>query len=163
MRNWPPVRPRHRHWRRSTVSSKGSHQMKRFDIIEHTADIGIIAYGADLKEAFASAAYAMFTLMADLDSVKESICRRIEVEAEDIDGLLVSWLNELLYVFDVERTVFARFEVQSLSETVLKAEAYGETVDASRHSLRSGVKAATYHMLKIERNDGYRLQVILDT
>jgi len=137
--------------------------VKRFDIIEHTADVGIVAYGLDLKEAFANAAYAMFTLIADLGGVREGICHQIEVEAEDEESLLVSWLNELLYLFDVEGIIFKRFEVIELSETGLKAEGYGEQIDKARHSLRAGVKAATYHMLRIGKDDKhYRAQVIFD-
>jgi SHS2 domain-containing protein len=95
--------------------------------------------------------------------VREDVRRHIEVQAEDRESLLVSWLNELLYIFDVERTIFKRFEVTELGETSLKAEGYGELLDQSRHSLRGGLKAATYHMLKIEKNDGYSVRVIFDT
>lgn len=137
--------------------------MRDFDIIEHTADTGIIAYGSDLKEAFANAAHAMFSMIADLEAVNEEVCRQIEAEAADRDGLLVSWLNELLYLFDVERIVFKRFEVAELGETRIRADGYGEPVDPSRHGLKSGVKAATYHMLKIEEDDGCRVRVIFDT
>jgi len=136
--------------------------MKRFDIIDHTADVGIVAYGAELAEAFVNAAYAMFTLIADLEGVKQTISREIEVEAEDQEGLLVRWLNELLYLFDVERIIFSGFEITDFSDTHLKARGYGEPLDVSRHSLRAGVKAATYHMLKIEKDKGYKAQVILD-
>ncbi|MBM4462501.1 MAG: archease [Chloroflexi bacterium] len=136
--------------------------MKEFDIIEHTADIGIKAYGANLKEAFANAAYAMFSLIAGLENVRESVRRQITVEAEDREGLLVSWLNELLYIFDVERTIFKRFEVTELGETSLKAEGYGELLDQSRHTLKGALKAATYHMLKIEENNEYSVRVIFD-
>lgn len=137
--------------------------MKRFDVVEHTADTGIVAYGADLKEAFANAAYAMFTLIADLEGVREDVRRPVKVESEDLEGLLVDWLNELLYVFEVERTIFRRFEISELSNTGLKAEVCGETMDPPRHRLRSGVKAATYHMLNIDRDHEYSVRVIFDT
>jgi len=136
--------------------------VKRFDIIDHTADIGMIAYGRELKEAFANAAYAMFTLIADLEGVKEVACRQIEVQARDQESLLVSWLNELLYLFDVEETIFCRFEITQLDENNLKAKGWGEKLDRARHSLKAGVKAATYHMLKIEKDNGYKIWVIFD-
>jgi SHS2 domain-containing protein len=136
--------------------------MKRFDIIDHTADIGIVAYGAELKEAFANAAYAMFTLIADLEDVKQTVSHEVEVDAEDRESLLVRWLNELLYLFDVKRIIFNVFEVTELSDTHLKARVHGEPIDMSRHSLMAGVKAATYHMLEIEKVDGYKAQVIFD-
>ena len=137
--------------------------MKRFDVVEHTADIGIVAYGADMREAFANAAYGMFSLMADLEQVREETSRYIEAEAGDRESLVVSWLNELLYMFDVERIVFKRFDILELTNTRLRADAYGEKVDASRHELRSGVKAATYHMLKVSEDRGRcRIRVIFD-
>ncbi len=137
--------------------------MKRFDIIEHTADTGIVAYGADFKEALVNAAYAMFSLMIDLEDVREEVCRQVEVEAPDEESLVVAWLNELIYAFEVDRTIFSRFEILELDETSLQAEAYGEQIDASRHDFQAGVKAATYHMLKVDKNDEYSIRVIFDT
>ena len=136
--------------------------MNRFDVIDHTADIGIVAYGRELKEAFSNVAYGMFSLIADLEGVKTTICREVQVEAEDEEGLVVRWLNELLYLFDVDRMIFKEFEFTELTTTHLKAKGYGEVIDSSRHSLNTGVKAATYHMLNVERDDGYKIQVIFD-
>jgi SHS2 domain-containing protein len=62
----------------------------------------------------------------------------------------------------VENIIFKRFEVTELSDTRLKARGYGERMDASRHRLKGGVKAATYYMLKVDKDDGCRVQVILD-
>jgi len=137
--------------------------MKRFEVVEHTADTGIIAYGTDMPEAFANAAYGMFSLMADLRQVREETSRYVEAEASERESLVVSWLNELLYLFDVERIIFKRFDILELTNTKLKADAYGEKVDPSRHKLRGGVKAATYHTLKVaERRDRYSIRVIFD-
>ncbi len=136
--------------------------MPRFKIIDHTADIGIAACGSDLEEAFANVAYGMFSLMADLDQVREDLSRDIDVHASDQEALLVAWLNELLYLSDVERAIFRRFEISSLGEDRLRATVYGERIDASRHQLKTSVKAATYHLLMVEKGDGCRVQVILD-
>jgi protein archease len=137
--------------------------MKRFDVVEHTADTGIVAYGADMREAFANAAYGMFSLMADLKQVREETSRYVEADAGDRESLAVSWLNELLYMFDVEGIIFKRFDILELTNTRLKADAYGEKAEASRHKLRSGVKAATYHMLRVsEDRDRWRIRVIFD-
>jgi SHS2 domain-containing protein len=134
----------------------------RFEVIDHTADVGIIAYGSDLKEAFANSAYGMFSLIADLDGVREEVSREVDVQATDQEALLVDWLNELLYLFDVEHIIFKRFEVTNLSQNRLQAKVYGDKIDTSRHQLKTAVKAATYHMLKIERNKGVKVQFILD-
>ena len=69
--------------------------MKRFELIEHTADTGLIAYGRSLPEAFANAAYGMFSIMTDLETVREVESCRVEVNSDDIEGLLFEWLNGL--------------------------------------------------------------------
>jgi SHS2 domain-containing protein len=135
---------------------------KDFEIINHTADVGIIAYGADMKQAFANAGRALFSLITDLDGVEEVVHRDAELTATDEESLLVEWLNELIYQFDTEGIVFKRFEIIQLDNTRLKARGYGEKVNKSRHKIKMGVKAATYHMLKVERGDGGKVQVLFD-
>jgi SHS2 domain-containing protein len=135
---------------------------KDFEILNHTADVGIIAYGADLKQAFANAARGLFSLITDLDGVEEILHRDAELTASDEESLLVEWLNELIYQFDTEGIIFKRFDIIRLDSTRLKARSYGEKVDKSRHKLKIGVKAATYHMLKVDKGDGCKVQVLFD-
>ena len=135
---------------------------KGFEILDHTADVGIIAYGADMSQAFANAARALFSLITELDNVEEVICRDIELTAQDEESLLVEWLNELIYLFDTENLLFKIFEIAQLSEIYLKATCHGEKADSSRHTIKMGIKAATYHTLKIEKNDGMKVQVLFD-
>jgi len=135
---------------------------KDFEIVNHTADVGVRAYGTDIKQAYANAAKALFSLITELDDVQEVLHRDIEVTAADEESLLVEWLNELIYLFDVENIIFKRFDIIELGSTRLKARSYGEKVDRSRHKLKTGVKAATYHMLKINKGDGCQVQVLFD-
>jgi len=135
---------------------------KDFEFIDHTADVGIIAYGADMSQAFANAARALFSLITELDDVEEVIERDIELTATDEESLLVEWLNELVYQFDTEGILFKRFDIIQLNNTQLKARGYGEKVDRSKHKLKMGVKAATYHMLKVDKGDGCKVQVLFD-
>jgi len=135
---------------------------KRFEVIEHTADVGIAAYGSDLKEAFANAAYALFSLIVDLKQVGDTLYREVEITAENQEDLLVAWLNELIYLFEVESILFKRFSVDELTETRLKSRCYGQAIDLLRHKIKLGVKAATYHMLKVEKDNGSRVQVLFD-
>ncbi|UCH42592.1 MAG: archease [Dehalococcoidales bacterium] len=133
-----------------------------FELLEHTADVGIIAYGASIDMVFANAGKALFSLITELEDIEEVRYRNIEVEAQDRESLLVRWLNELIYIFDTENILFKVFDIKQLTDTNLKAVAGGEAVDTTRHRLKTGVKAATYHMLKIDKDDGYRAQVLLD-
>ena len=85
--------------------------MKRFQLIEHTADTGLVAYGSNLAESFANAAYGLFSIIAELDRVREVKSRLVAVTAGDVEGLLFNWLNELIYVFEVEHLLLKRFDI----------------------------------------------------
>ena len=135
---------------------------KDFEILNHTADVGIIAYGADMSQAFANAARGLFSLITELDDVEEVTSRDMELTASDEESLLVDWLNELVYKFDTEGIIFKRFDISQLNNTHLKARGYGEKIDSSKHKLKREVKAATYHMLEVVKNDGWRVQVLFD-
>ncbi len=133
-----------------------------YEIVDHTADVAIVARGADVGEAFASAGRALLSLITEPDSVAEVEERRIELSADDLEDLLVAWLNELIYLFDVENLLLSGFDVRLVGDTGLVATARGERVDKTRHRIKLGVKAATHHMLEIDRGDGVRLQVLFD-
>jgi SHS2 domain-containing protein len=135
--------------------------MKRFEFIEHTADTGLIAYGETLAEAFANAAYGMFLIIADPDDVKEVESRRVTVSELDTEALLFAWLNDLIYLFDVETLIFKRFDIVEFGDEKLMAICYGEKYDPSRHHLKTEIKSATYHMLEVDRERN-TVRVIFD-
>lgn len=135
--------------------------MKRFKLIEHTADTGLIAYGKSLPEAFSNAAYGMFSIIAELDNVGETVTRCFEICADDPEDLLFEWLNRLLYYFDVDLLLFRKFKIELLPKNHLKAICYGEKYNSSYHRLKTGVKSATYHMLKVDVMSN-EVQVIFD-
>ena len=132
-------------------------------MLEHTADAGIIARGGTLNELFANAALGMFSLMAELGGVREREQRQIELTARDVQGLLVNWLSELLFYVDAEEMLFSRFEIDELSDTRLRARAWGERIDRDRHELHFGIKAVTRHTLEVVKESGrYRATVLFD-
>jgi len=135
---------------------------KDFELIDHTADVGIKAYGVNLEEAFSNAARGLFSLITEIDEIDEVISRDVELTALDQESLLVEWLNELIYLFDTENLIFKRFDITQLSQTRLKARCHGEKVNSLKHKLKIGVKATTYHMLKVSKSDGYQVQVLFD-
>lgn len=138
--------------------------MKSFELIDHTADIGFRAYGKDLKEAFENAAKGMFSLVVDLEKVSPRQEFDVEVEAEDREALLVEWLNELIYLFEVEHVVLKDFHIVSWEEHRLQARVRGESIDEARHQIETAIKACSYHMLKVEPVDqeSWMVQVICD-
>ena len=135
--------------------------MKRFQLIEHTADIGLIAYGSNLAEAFANAAYGLFSIITEIDKVKEAESLEVAVSAEDVEGLLFNWLNHLIYVFEVDHLLLKSFDITEFKEHDIKATFRGERYDPSRHQFKLGVKSATYHMLKVDM-DKNTVRVIFD-
>ena len=137
--------------------------MRKFEIIEHTADIGIKAYGKDLKETFANSAYAMFSLITDLGKVKEEESLELELSSEETKGLLVTFLSDLLYNYEVKRFLGKRFEIEDLDERKIKAKIFGEKLDSCRHRPKMEIKGVTYHQLEIEPfKEGWRIQIIFD-
>jgi len=140
-----------------------SPEQYHFQYLDHTADVAVVARGADPAGTFASAARAMFEIMADLRNVSELESRDVEVASDDLEGLLVDWLNELLFLFDTEQLLLSRFEVHGVRGNGLRATVYGERIDPARHHLKRGIKAVTYHLLEVKCEDsGCWARVLFD-
>ncbi len=134
-----------------------------YEIINHTADVGLVIYGADMKQLFSNAALSLVSLIVEPEVILSKSQRHIRVSAENYESLLIEWLNELIYLFDAEHILFNSFHIKNLSKNQLVAICYGEPVSRFRHNIKREVKAATYHMLKIDRQiSGFRAQVIFD-
>ena len=136
--------------------------MPGFKIIDHVSEIGVEATGHDLKEAFASAALGMFSIIVELESVEAREKIEVEVEAPNQEDLLVAWLNELIYRLEGQNMVFCKFDVAELTGIRLKALCWGEKADQARHRFKTGVKSATYHALKVENGRPAMVRVVLD-
>ena len=119
-----------------------------FKYLEHTADAEFVAYGRTMEEAFVNAARAMFGLVVDPSMVRPAEVREITLTAGSLEDLLFDWLSELLYLSEVDRLVFSKFEVKITKngEYWLNAKACGETV-SPRHEIFLHIKAVTYHDL----------------
>ncbi len=142
-----------------------NNENKKFEFFDVTADAGYKAYGNTLDEAFENAALAMFEVMTDTSKIEPKIERKIEVESEDEYALLYDWLSEFLVILDSEYLVFSQFNVKI--EKIdngysLEGTAWGEEFNPSIHESRAEVKAVTYHLMNIEKENGYMVQVILD-
>jgi SHS2 domain-containing protein len=134
-----------------------------FEYIEHTADLGFKARGTTLEAMFVHAAQALFGILVSVETIEIKEVRGLEVKASSLDTLLVRWLNELLYLFDTERLLLGHFSIEKIRGCLLRAMVRGEFVDASRHEIKTGIKAATYHGLYVKKHLGFwESQVILD-
>jgi SHS2 domain-containing protein len=140
---------------------------KRFEFLEHTADIYIAAYGKDLAEAFENAALAMFEVMTDVGKVDSNLEDQVEVEARDESALLYNWLEALLVKSEVNEMLFSKFKISRSEKYAdgfrLSAKIWGEKFDPQKHTQRVGVKAVTYHRMEIVKEpDRVTLKFILD-
>lgn len=139
--------------------------MKKFETFEHTADIGLRAYGKSLEEAFENAAYGMFKIMySKLEEVKPKLSCDIECEGYDIESLFVEWLNTLLYKSSSSNIVFSHFVIKELDlkKCSLIAVVKGEKFN-KRFLPQLEVKAATYSQLKVVKEKNvYIVQCVLD-
>lgn len=137
--------------------------MKRYEIIDHTADIGIKAYGKDMKELFRNAAYGMFNIVADLDGLKPSTSLKIKQTAPNYEELLINWLDELIYNFYTKQIIFSEFDIKELDDKHITAEIRGKHIGDKKSRLKAEIKAATFHELEIKKSgDGYEVQIIFD-
>ena len=132
----------------------------RFEELDHTADVGIRAYGASLEELFANAAAGMFSLITDLERVRPKGEVEVRVKGGDLGELIVNWLQELLFLHETQRLLLCEFAV-TLDGLSLSARARGEKIDKRHHELKLAVKAVTYHNLKIDPAKGVA-EVIFD-
>ena len=136
---------------------------KPYEVFEHTADIGLHAYGRTLSELFIHAAQGMESLMVAPEQICVQISREITVKGHDEVSLLIAWLNELIVLFDTEYLLFSQFEIDDITMTHLKGHASGEPYDAQRHDLSSAIKAVTWHEASVELTDkGYKARIIFD-
>ncbi|MGB0036469.1 MAG: archease [Candidatus Acidiferrales bacterium] len=141
----------------------------RFEIIEHPADVGFLAYGRTLAELFENAALAMCSLACAPEKIEERVQCEILARGSDPEALLYSWLTEILAIADAKQLVFRRVAVTQIRESqgAAPAEArgiaYGERFDRARHAAGTYIKAVTLHQFTLERTPtGFRARVFLD-
>lgn len=134
-----------------------------YEILEHTADVGLLARGTTLAELFENAAAGMMEIAVDPAGVAECGHKRIMAEAPDREALLVNFLQEVLWQVDGEGWLPRRVAVEQIGETGVSAVAFGEPRDPARHMLRIIIKAVTYHQLSVrETPEGWRAEVYFD-
>jgi len=137
--------------------------MGEYELIDHTADIGIKLKAKDLSSLFVNSAAAMFDVIAKKKTKKFLKGKNFEIhlKEESLDELFMAWLRELLSLADCEDVIFTKFAVEHLAETEIKALVTG--LKRSHFHIIREIKAVTYHDLKIGRVDGiFRAEVIFD-
>ena len=133
---------------------------QHFDV---EADVGVHAWGSTRADAFARAAEGMFALIvAPADIVTREI-REVRAQGATPEALLVNWLNECLYVHEIEGFAVARVDVDTCRDGLVHGVLHGEPLDPARHRFGTIVKAATHHQVEVlERDDRVDVRVVVD-
>jgi len=134
-----------------------------FEQFDAEADVGIRAWGPTRAEAFAQAALGVFSLVVDPATVTPRETREVRAQAGSPETLMVAWIDECLYVHDIEAFVVSRVEVSSCSDGVVLGRLHGEPLDVARHRLTTVVKAARLHGVVIQALDSrHEVRIIVD-
>jgi len=127
-----------------------------------TADVAIEATGKNLEEAFAEAALAMFEVQTNTKKVKPLVSKKVSIKSEDKKSLLFDWLSRLIYLRDVEKMFFSKFDVK-INKLKLDAKIYGEKINRKKHEIKIEVKGVSYTQMKIEEKPNKcKIRVVLD-
>ena len=142
--------------------------MKPYEILEHTADVGLRVYATNLEELFTHAGLGLFDLITDVPQLvrreKGNVLSSVlELREANVSDLFLKWLRELLFLFSSKRLVFFRYDFQKLTPTELRATAWAKKFDPKRDEQRHEVKAVTYHQFKLEKKEeGWIAEIVFD-
>ncbi len=137
--------------------------MDRYSVFDHTADMGVEVYGKTARELFANAAFAVFDIITDLNRVSATGERKIVVEGEGWEDLLVNYLREILYLFNGEGLLLKDYSIEKIDPQHLEGKVSGEAFDQKKHRMNAEIKAVTYHQVSVrETPDGWVGRVIFD-
>ncbi len=144
---------------------------KKYKYIDHPSDIGLEFYGDSLEELFENAAAGMFSIMCDLKLIRPVRKSKIKISEKnaDYEDLLISWLEKLLYRYEVNNILYSEFKVNRIEKknggSILEAEIGGEKINPGKHKIKTAIKAPTYHTLEIKKegsNHNWKGRIIFD-
>ncbi len=134
--------------------------MEPYKFLDHEADAGFEVYGQTEEELYQNATCALFSLITDLRRIHPEIERRVDVS--DNAESLVTFLNDLLYLWDVERFIPKTIATVRDGATI-KVTLRGEKFDEHRHTVLGAVKAVTYHKFSIlKEKEALKATLIVD-
>ncbi len=129
-----------------------------FEILDHTADLGIAVTGEDLTNLFQNAAHAITRIMLDIKSERPgsprevSVTREVSVKGTDLADLMVRWLGEILFLFEGDNLVVTRTKIRGITPNRLDAIIETIPFRSSLHELLTEIKAVTYHQIRVKQD-----------
>jgi SHS2 domain-containing protein len=134
-----------------------------YQIIDHTADLGIVVKAHSLKNLFINSAKVMIDLIIQGDVKGKTEVREILIEGRDYPDLMVRWLGEILYLFYGENILVSSIEIKSLSRNRIKSRIEFVEFDSEYYEILREIKAVTYHRISVEKiDDTWKAMVIFD-
>jgi len=122
---------------------------KKYEILEHKADLKIRVFGKTKEELFSNALLGMTeSLKPDVKS-DEEITRQIKINSPDLPALLVDFLSEVLYLIQTNKEIYNNVKFKKITNTEIEAELFGQKVER----FGEDIKAVTYHQLDIHRKE----------
>ncbi len=135
----------------------------KYKTIDHTADLGIHVFGADAKDLFANAAFALFDLITNIDTLKGLNEYEVRITGNDWPDTMVNWLRELLYLWTCKEMLVKTTNISYLTKHELTARVNFDPYDPDRHEIKNEIKAVTYHQIQVEKGaPGWESKIILD-
>ncbi len=135
----------------------------KYETIDHTADLGIRVFGADAKDLFANAAFALFDLITDIDALKGLNEYKVHITGDDWPDTMVNWLRELLYLWTCKEMLVKATDIFYLTEHEVTARVNFDLFDPDLHKIKNEIKAVTYHQLQVESTPlGWESKIIFD-
>jgi SHS2 domain-containing protein len=133
---------------------------EHFDV---EADVGVRAWGRDRAEAFAEAARGVLAIAVDPAGVQDRETRDVRAQAATVEELLVAWINECVYVHEIEGFAIHRVSVQRVDDRVVHGVLHGEPIETDRHRLGTVIKGVTHHRVGVaDTGTGCEVSVIVD-
>ena len=130
---------------------------KKYELVDHTADLAIKVYGKDLEELLKNCSAAMMDVICDLNTIELKNQYSVSSSGNSEEELLVNLLQELLYLHEVKKLLFCKFEFKindNIKNREVEGFVWGEEINFSRHDLLNDIKAVTYSDLKVEHENG---------
>jgi SHS2 domain-containing protein len=133
--------------------------MPPFEEIDHTADRAFKVRAPSREELFSEAADALYSLGGMRTGPAAAETKVVSLKADDLEGLFILWLNELLYLADHDRLALRDIRIARLTDTELTASGrMDEIISAGKY-----IKAATYGGLSISEENGvWKATVVVD-
>lgn len=157
-------------WDHETVSGEGKpvntlphHHLRPYELIDHTADLGLRVFGKDPADLFIQAALALFDQIVDITVANNPKPVAVRAEGADWADLMVNWLRELLYLWNGKELLLEGVGIKSITQKEIFAHAQVVIYKPKAHLIKRDIKAVTYHQTEVKQaNGGWVAQVIFD-